>query len=79
MLCFTTSRRNAAISSAASFVKTAGGLGLIVSRNPVYSPAPCNDDFPCVAIDYELGTDILSYIRSTRYETMNYVLHDFSQ
>jgi len=66
VLCFTASRTNAAISRAASFVKAAGGLGLIISRNPVYTLSPCNDDFPCVAVDYELGTDILSYIRSTR-------------
>ncbi|XP_023644930.1 subtilisin-like protease SBT3.3 isoform X3 [Capsella rubella] len=66
VLCFTTSRTNTAIASAASFVKTAGGLGLIISRNPVYTLAPCGDDFPCVAIDYELGTNILSYIRSTK-------------
>ncbi|KAL1213019.1 Subtilisin-like protease SBT3.3 [Cardamine amara subsp. amara] len=66
VLCFTTLRANTAISRAASFVKTAGGLGLIVSRNPVYTLAPCDVDFPCIAIDYELGTDILSYIRSTR-------------
>ncbi|CAH2035067.1 unnamed protein product [Thlaspi arvense] len=65
VLCFTTSRAYATVSAAASFVKSAGGLGLIVARYPGYTLAPCTDDFPCVAIDYELGTDMLFYIRST--------------
>ncbi|KAG7599065.1 Peptidase S8/S53 domain [Arabidopsis suecica] len=65
ILCFTTARDYAVVSRAASFVKAAGGLGLIIARNPGYNLAPCSDDFPCVAIDYELGTDILFYIRYT--------------
>ncbi|KAJ0232847.1 Subtilisin-like protease [Hirschfeldia incana] len=66
VLCFTTSRRYATLSRDASFVKRAGGLGLIIARSPGYTLTPCRDDFPCVAVDYELGTDILFYIRSTR-------------
>ncbi|CAH8323520.1 unnamed protein product [Eruca vesicaria subsp. sativa] len=66
VLCFTTSRLYATLSRDASFVKSAGGLGLIIARSPGYTLTPCKDDFPCVAVDYELGTDILFYIRSTR-------------
>ncbi|CAN7093412.1 unnamed protein product [Brassica rapa subsp. narinosa] len=66
VLCFTTSRRYTTLSRDASFVKRAGGLGLIIARTPGYTVSPCKDDFPCVAVDYELGTDILFYIRSTR-------------
>ncbi|KAG7615498.1 Peptidase S8/S53 domain superfamily [Arabidopsis thaliana x Arabidopsis arenosa] len=65
VLCFTTSTRYITVSSAVSFVKEAGGLGVIVARNPGDNLSPCEDDFPCVAVDYELGTDILLYIRST--------------
>ncbi|CAF1929289.1 unnamed protein product [Brassica napus] len=64
VLCFTTTRGYTTVSRAASFVKRAGGLGLIIARNPGYTLNPCKDDFPCVAVDYELGTDILFYIRS---------------
>ncbi|CAN8314041.1 unnamed protein product [Cochlearia groenlandica] len=66
VLCFTTTTLYSAVSRAASYVKAAGGLGVIIARNPGYNLTPCRDDFPCVAIDYELGTDILVYIRSTR-------------
>ncbi|CAA7025102.1 unnamed protein product [Microthlaspi erraticum] len=65
VLCFTTSPFDTAVSSAASYVKRAGGLGVIVARHPVNILRPCLDDFPCVVVDYELGTDILLYIRST--------------
>ncbi|CAN8290250.1 unnamed protein product [Cochlearia groenlandica] len=65
VLCFTTTTLYTAVSKAASNVKAAGGLGVIVARNPGYNLASCSDGFPCVAIDYELGTDILLYIRST--------------
>nr|VDD44424.1 unnamed protein product [Brassica oleracea] len=65
VLCFTTTRGYTTVSRAASFVKRAGGLGLIIARNPGYTLNPCKDDFPCVAVDYELGTDILFYIRSS--------------
>ncbi|CAH2070929.1 unnamed protein product [Thlaspi arvense] len=65
VLCFTTIKRHSAVSSAARYVKRAGGLGVIVARNPGDALSPCVDDFPCVAVDYELGTNILLYIRSS--------------
>ncbi|KAL1222430.1 Subtilisin-like protease SBT3.8 [Cardamine amara subsp. amara] len=65
VLCFTTSTRYSTVSRAVSYVKRAGGLGVIIARNPGDNLAPCLDDFPCVAVDYELGTNILFYIRST--------------
>ncbi|KAJ6417487.1 hypothetical protein OIU84_003249 [Salix udensis] len=43
-----------------------GGAGLIVAKNPSESLYPCTDGFPCIEIDYEIGTQILFYIRSTR-------------
>ncbi|CAF2043097.1 hypothetical protein HID58_033986 [Brassica napus] len=65
VLCFTTAKRSGAVLSAASYVKNAGGVGVIIARNPGDTLSPCLDDFPCVAVDYELGTNILLYIRST--------------
>ncbi|KAL1222428.1 Subtilisin-like protease SBT3.6 [Cardamine amara subsp. amara] len=64
VLCFTTSPYSGAVSRAARYVKRAGGLGVIIARHPGYAIRPCLDDFPCVAVDWELGTDILLYIRS---------------
>ncbi|CAE6131454.1 unnamed protein product [Arabidopsis arenosa] len=65
VLCFTTSPYGGAVSRAARYVKRAGGLGVIIARHPGYAIRPCLDDFPCVAVDWVLGTDILLYTRSS--------------
>ncbi|KAJ6293385.1 hypothetical protein OIU78_025375 [Salix suchowensis] len=65
VLCFT-SLTLGAVRSASEVVKEAGGAGLIVAKNPSESLYPCTDGFPCIEIDYEIGTQILFYIRSTR-------------
>ncbi|RWR87704.1 Peptidase S8/S53 domain-containing protein [Cinnamomum micranthum f. kanehirae] len=49
-----------------SGVKEAGGVGVIVAKDPVESMPSCDDDMPCVQVDYEIGTQILYYIRSSR-------------
>ncbi|CAE6131367.1 unnamed protein product [Arabidopsis arenosa] len=64
VLCFTESPYSISVTRAARYVKRAGGLGVIISGQPGNVLRPCLDDFPCVAVDYELGTDILFYIRS---------------
>ncbi|KAM2230818.1 hypothetical protein ACFXTH_014988 [Malus domestica] len=56
-----------AITNASAVVKEAGGVGLIIAKNPSDALYPCNEDFPCIEVDYEIGTRILFYIRSTRY------------
>lgn len=71
VLCFTTSPYGTAVSRAARYVKRAGGLGVIIAGQPGNIIRPCVDDFPCVSVDYELGTNILLYIRSSGYENMN--------
>ncbi|OMO79917.1 hypothetical protein CCACVL1_13316 [Corchorus capsularis] len=68
VLCFTTVARRSAVTSAASAVRAAGGVGLIVAKNPSDVMGPCGDDFPCLVVDYELGTQILLYIRSASKE-----------
>ncbi|KAL0713110.1 hypothetical protein Bca4012_020088 [Brassica carinata] len=67
VLCFTTdsSPTSVAVVNATNAVLSAGGLGVIIARNPSHLLRP-NVNFPCVAVDFELGTDILFYIRSTR-------------
>ncbi|KAK6275222.1 Peptidase S8/S53 domain - like 10 [Theobroma cacao] len=70
VLCFTTVTGRSAVSSAVSAVRAAGGVGLIVAKNPGHVMGPCGDDFPCVVVDYELGTEILFYIRSARSPTV---------
>ncbi|KAJ6752366.1 hypothetical protein OIU85_002767 [Salix viminalis] len=67
VLCFTSMTLSAVI-SAAEVVKEAGGVGLIVAKNPSNDFYPCADDaFPCIEVDYEIGTRILYYIRSARF------------
>ncbi|CAK7357469.1 unnamed protein product [Dovyalis caffra] len=65
VLCFT-SKTLGAVRSAAEVVKEARGVGLIVAKNPSEALYPCTDGFPCIEVDYEIGTRILFYIRSTR-------------
>ncbi|CAN6585742.1 unnamed protein product [Malus baccata var. baccata] len=66
VLCFTTMGLQA-ITNASAVVKEAGGVGLIIAKNPSGALSPCNEDFPCIEVDYEIGTQILFYIRSTKY------------
>lgn len=68
VLCFTTVGARAVLTTAASAVREAGGVGVIVARNPSDMLGSCGNDFPCVVVDYELGTRILFYIRSARYQ-----------
>ncbi|XP_042485690.1 subtilisin-like protease SBT3.10 [Macadamia integrifolia] len=46
-------------------VKKAGGVGLIYTQPHNELIYPC-DDIPCIKVDYEIGTRIVSYIRRTR-------------
>ncbi|KAK2973549.1 hypothetical protein RJ640_010604 [Escallonia rubra] len=65
VLCFTAlalvDREN--ISSA---VRAAGGVGVIIAKNPFDHIDPCSKDFPCIEVDYEDGTQILNYVLSNR-------------
>ncbi|KFK45041.1 hypothetical protein AALP_AA1G336500, partial [Arabis alpina] len=65
VLCFTKATDFGTVSKAASDVIELGGYGVIVARNLGYLINPCGG-YPCLAVDYELGTDILFYIHSTR-------------
>lgn len=66
MLCFASTSGSTQTTSlnASSVVKAAGGLGVIVARNP--SHVSLCDDFPCIEVDFNIGTQILTYIRSSR-------------
>ncbi|KAL5551492.1 hypothetical protein UlMin_001668 [Ulmus minor] len=66
VLCFTSLANRAGVAGAVSSVRTAGGVGVIVAKYPGDVLNPCTNDFPCIEVDYELGTQILFYIRSTR-------------
>ncbi|RWR87694.1 subtilisin-like protein protease SBT3.9 isoform X1 [Cinnamomum micranthum f. kanehirae] len=50
---------------ASEIIKAAGGVGLIIANSPAYYISPC-DDLPCVIVDYDIGAQLLSYIRSSR-------------
>ncbi|KAI8569933.1 hypothetical protein RHMOL_Rhmol02G0316400 [Rhododendron molle] len=66
VLCFTSLDSRIAVAIASSDVITAGGVGVIIARNPGDPVIPCSNDFPCIEVNYEVGTQILFYIRSTR-------------
>lgn len=66
VLCFTSESDPSAIVSSGLSIKEAGGLGLIIAKRPTGSSYSCGDSFPCVQVSYELGYQILSYIRLTR-------------
>ncbi|KAM4068613.1 hypothetical protein ACB094_12G026200 [Castanea mollissima] len=65
-LCFTSNSNQYAVEDAAWSVKDIGCLGLIIAINPRRSLHSCDDNFPCVQVSYEIGTQILYYLRSTR-------------
>ncbi|KAL0877057.1 hypothetical protein Bca101_026762 [Brassica carinata] len=65
VLCFTRETSVTPAVDAIVAVRNAGGLGVIIARNPTHLLLPTRN-FPSVAVDFELGTDILFYIRSTR-------------
>lgn len=67
VLCFTTVASRTPVATAVSSVRAAGGVGVIVAKSPGDVLGPCSNEFPCIEVDYELGTQILFYIRSTRY------------
>ncbi|OVA04694.1 Peptidase S8/S53 domain [Macleaya cordata] len=66
VLCFTSMVRRMAPTRASTAVKAAGGVGVIVAKNPTNAIAACDNDFPCIQVDTALGTQILYYIRSQR-------------
>ncbi|XP_038725627.1 subtilisin-like protease SBT3.3 [Tripterygium wilfordii] len=66
VLCFASTTPRVSIFRAAAVVRAAGGVGLIVAKNPTDVLTSCGDNFPCIEVDFEIGTHILFYIRSTR-------------
>ncbi|XP_009348700.3 subtilisin-like protease SBT3.10 isoform X1 [Pyrus x bretschneideri] len=64
VLCFSKSDQQD-IESAATTVKDAGGVGLIFAQFRNDGLSSC--DIPCISVDYEVGTQILSYIRRARH------------
>ncbi|GFP84217.1 subtilisin-like protease sbt3.3 [Phtheirospermum japonicum] len=69
VLCFTTLARPYVTSNAYSSVRAAGGVGVIVSKNPSEFKVQCTN-FPCAEVDHEVGTKILLYLRSTKNPTV---------
>lgn len=64
MVCFSSIDDQQDIASASNAVKEAGGVGVIFAQFHNDGLQPC--DIPCVKVDYEVGTQILSYIRRAR-------------
>ncbi|XP_039013180.1 subtilisin-like protease SBT3.5 isoform X1 [Hibiscus syriacus] len=67
ILCFSQSRTHN-IYSAAISVAEAGGVGLIFAQYSTDGLGSCQF-IPCIKVDYEVGTQMLSYIRNARSPT----------
>ncbi|XP_041012881.1 subtilisin-like protease SBT3.8 isoform X2 [Juglans microcarpa x Juglans regia] len=65
VLCFTSGSNQSVVEDAAWSVKEIGCLGLIIAEKPKNSLYSCDDNFPCVRVSYDIGMQILNYIRST--------------
>ncbi|XP_030502833.2 subtilisin-like protease SBT3.8 [Cannabis sativa] len=64
VLCFSDQYDQQDIASAATAVKEAGGVGIIFAQSHSDGLQSC--DIPCVKVDFEVGTQIISYIRRAR-------------
>ncbi|XP_062074026.1 subtilisin-like protease SBT3.5 isoform X2 [Humulus lupulus] len=64
VLCFSDLYDQQDIASAATAVQEAGGVGVIFAQSHNDGLQSC--DIPCVKVDYEVGTQIISYIRRAR-------------
>lgn len=65
ILCFSNSLSTQDIVSASESVIKAGGVGLIFAQYQHDGLDTC-ELIPCVKVDYEVGTQIISYIRKAR-------------
>lgn len=61
VLCFSKSHQQDMISAAYAVIE-AGGIGLIYAQFGDSLLDSC-DVIPCIGVDYEVGTQVLSYIR----------------
>ncbi|THG06071.1 hypothetical protein TEA_008532 [Camellia sinensis var. sinensis] len=68
VLCFSLPNQQNMV-SASRAVKNAGGIGLIYAQFDDNLLDSC-DVIPCIRVDYEAGTRILTYIRKTRNPTV---------
>lgn len=69
MLCFQTRTQRMA-SVAADTVKSSHGVGVIFAQSLTKDTA-FSFDIPCVQVDFEAGTSMLSYIGTTKYDYLN--------
>ncbi|KAK7318983.1 hypothetical protein RJT34_03692 [Clitoria ternatea] len=67
VVCFSLSDQQDIVSASLT-VKEAGGVGLIYAQYDEDGLNHCGF-FPCVKVDYEVGTQILTYIRRARFPT----------
>ncbi|KAL8552911.1 hypothetical protein ACS0TY_001550 [Phlomoides rotata] len=65
VLCFTTFSTPAITSFATTAVSAGGGVGVIVSKLSLGITGQCGS-LPCAEVDYQIGTEILYYIRATK-------------
>lgn len=67
VLCFSLSDQQDIVSASLA-VKEAGGVGLVYAQYHEDGLNQCGL-FPCIKVDYEVGTQILTYIRRSRFPT----------
>lgn len=64
ILCFSTTEEDH-IENAATSASEAGAIGIIFAQTRNSMMYPC-DAIPCIKVTYEVGTQILTYIRRTK-------------
>ncbi|KAL2647554.1 hypothetical protein AAZV13_05G125100 [Glycine max] len=67
VLCFSVSDQQDIVSASLT-VKEAGGVGLVYAQYHEDGLNQCGS-FPCIKVDYEVGTQTLTYIRRSRFPT----------
>lgn len=66
ILCFQSRSQRSAI-PATTTVTSARGAGLIFAQFPSKDVSLSSGSLPCVQVDFAIGTNLLTYIRATRY------------
>ncbi|KAM1626573.1 hypothetical protein TB2_014682 [Malus domestica] len=66
VIYLTTMPGQAQVNNTIYAVRNAGAVGLIIAMPPSNLILPICDDFPCIVVDYEHGTEIMFYMSSTR-------------
>ncbi|XP_027771472.1 subtilisin-like protease SBT3.4 isoform X2 [Solanum pennellii] len=66
VLCFIVKGDELYLPFTQQVVQEVGGLGLIVAKNPTRDLNDLTFDFPCIEVNFDVGSQLLNYIRYSR-------------